>query len=96
MNKALAAAPMTRPDGLDAAMEVRLVPPRASGWDWLRRMLLVHAEETRASEEGHQPSRPKKSAANQLLLRWSQPGSNRRPPACKAVDRLSEPSGIRG
>jgi hypothetical protein len=59
--KALAAPPTTPPAGVapfHGGVAVRPVSPRTSGWDRLRRMLLVHAGETEASEEGNQTSRP--------------------------------------
>jgi hypothetical protein len=61
MNKALAAPPTSRPTDvlqLDAGMEARPISTLTSGWDWQRRMLLVHAAEIEPPEEDHQSSRP--------------------------------------
>jgi hypothetical protein len=91
INKALTASPRTRPTGVtqfDAGMEVRPVSPLTSGRNWLRRTLLVHAGETEAPEEGHQPSRPDqkrcKSAASEVEPAGIGPATSclqRNPPA---------------
>ena len=59
------APPESRPTGValfDAGIQMRPVPTLTGRWDWLRRMLLVHALQTKSAEEDNQPSSSEKKA----------------------------------